>query len=84
MDDRMFDRTSFDDLKDASETKAAVTYFSHNEVKFRQQLESKGLSYDEIQEEVKSVWKAILAKCTKYGYSDHVTALKRRIYSIKK
>lgn len=80
---RMFDKDSFNDLKDASEVKSAVSYFSHNEVKFRQELASEGLSYEAIQQEVAAIWKAILAQCEEYKYSDYITALKKNIYSAK-
>jgi len=80
--DRMFDKASFRGLNSASEAKSAVHYLAHNEIKFRQELATEGLSYEETQKEVAAIWKSVLAACDKYKYSDYITISKKQIYKV--
>jgi hypothetical protein len=80
MDDRMFSPDSFDELKDVSEVKSAVSYFSHNEIKFRSQLASEGLTHEEIENIVGQLWVKLLKLCKEYKYSDYIVETKKQIY----
>lgn len=84
MSERMFDIDSFSDLKDASEVKAAVHYLAHNEAKFREELASEGLSYEDIQNTVGQTWIELLKLCGRYGYSDYIVEAKKSIYGADK
>lgn len=78
--DRMFDRNSFNDLQTASEVKSAVSYLAHNEIKYRQELASEGLTYDAAQKEVAETWKNLLKLCNEFKYSDYIVESKKRLY----
>lgn len=80
---RMFDSDSFEGLQDASEVKASVTYFAHNEIKFREELASEGLSYEAVKKEVATIWKSLLELCNKYKYSDYIVEAKKKLYDMK-
>jgi hypothetical protein len=79
--DRMFDLDSFDELKDVSEVKSAVQYFSHNEIKFRKELEEEGLEHSEVQSIIRHLWNKLLNLCKKYKYSDYIVKHKEGLYS---
>lgn len=81
MDNRMFSPDSFDGLKDVSEVKSAVTYFSHNEIKFRDELASEGLTHEEIESTVGQLWTKLLKLCKEYKYSDYIVEHKKRLYA---
>jgi hypothetical protein len=83
MSERMFDPTSFNDLQDVSEVKSAVVYLAYNESKFRQELASEGMDYDDIQKEVARIWTNLLKLCSKYKYSDYIVQSKKQIYGVK-
>lgn len=81
--DRMFDRESFlDEIKNKADARSCVRYLAHNELNFRKELASEGLSYDEIEDEVKAVWKNLLDSCKRVGYSDYITEAKRKQYNL--
>lgn len=79
----MFSTDSFDGLKDASEVKSAVSYFAHNETKFRQQLASEGLNYEAIGKQIATIWKSLLDKCSEFKYSDYIVEAKKSLYGSK-
>lgn len=79
----MFDENSFNDLKDASEVKASVEYFSKNELNFRKQLADSGMSYDEIQKTLRQTWINLLKLCSKHNFSDYIITAKKRLYGVK-
>lgn len=81
--ERMFDRDSFlDEITNKAEAKSCVQYLAHNESQFRRELASEGLSYDEINDEVKAVWKNLLDSCKRVGYSDYITEAKRKQFNL--
>jgi hypothetical protein len=81
--DRMFDADSFDNLQSAGEVKQAVDYLAHNEIKFREELASEEISYEDIQKEVRQVWSNLIKLCDKFKYTDHIVAHKKKLYSTK-
>lgn len=83
MVNRLFATDSYEDIKNASESKSAVKYLSRNEVKFKDELANEGLSYDEIQDEVKNVWLELLKVCDKFKYSDYTVEVKKSYYNTK-
>lgn len=83
MSERMFDVDSFNDLQDASEVKSAVHYLAHNEARYRKELASEGLSYEDIQNTVRQTWANLLKLCEKHKYSDYIVESKKRIYGGK-
>jgi hypothetical protein len=54
-----------------------------NEHKFRQELQDEGLSYDEVENELKTVWTNLIKSCQKVGYSDSLIEGKAKRYGIK-
>lgn len=67
--ERMFDNHSFtDEITNASEAKSCYKYFAHNVSKFRQELAEEGLSYDEIEKEVRQCWINLLNSCHRVGF----------------
>jgi hypothetical protein len=81
--DRMFDKDSFDDLQSAGEVKQAVEYLAHNETKFREELASEDLPYEEVQKEVGQIWINLLKLCSKFKYSDYLVVAKNKLYASK-
>lgn len=79
--ERMFDTDSFkDEVVDKATAKACVEYLAKNEIGFRKELYDEGLSYEDINEEVKKVWQNLLKACAKVGYSDYITKAKQQQY----
>lgn len=82
--ERMFDEHSFtDEIKSKKDAESCVMYLSHNESKFRKELASEGLSYEEIEAEVAKVWKNLLNACKKFGFSNYITEAKRKQFGVK-
>jgi translation elongation factor EF-1alpha len=77
----MFDKDSFtDEITGASEANSAVVYLSHNERNFRKGLIDEGLTYDQIEAEVATVWGNLLKACKRVGFSNHVTEARAKLY----
>lgn len=84
MVERMFDEESFgEEITNSDEAEACVNYFSHNESKFRYELECEGMEYDGIQLFVKQIWINLLESCKRVGYSDYSVEFKKRQYRYK-
>lgn len=82
--ERMFDDHSFqDEVQSNADAKSCVMHLAHNESKFRRELASEGLTYEQVEEEVKKVWKNLLKACSKYGYVDFMTQFKREQFGVK-
>ena len=81
--ERMFDADSFASLQNESEVKQAVDYLAHNEIGFKSELTSEGLSYEKVQIEVRQIWLSLLKLCDKFKYSNYVTVAKKVFYGIK-
>ena len=83
MADRMFDKDSFlDEVDSPAQARACVDYLALNEHKFRTELENEGLSYDEIENELKQVWTNLIHSCQRVGYSDSLVEGKAKKYGI--
>lgn len=84
MTERMFDKDSFHDEVDTTgQAEGCVEYLARNEHKFRQELHDEGLSYDEIEAELKTVWTNLLNACKKVGYSDSIVVGKAQRFGVK-
>lgn len=81
--ERMFGPRSFtDEIKTVEEAKAAVEYFSHNEIKFRKELSEEYLEYDDIQHIVRNLWLNLLISCRRVGYQDYIVDSKEQLYKM--
>lgn len=79
----MFDENSFtDEITTGAEAKAAVAYLAHNEIKFRKELASEGVSYAEMQNKVGQVWRNLLKSCKRVKYSDFTVQTKMAQYGV--
>jgi hypothetical protein len=77
----MFDKDSFtDEITDAKEANSAVLYLSHNERNFQEELINEGLTYDQIEAEIATVWGNLLKSCKRVGFSDHATEARAKLY----
>jgi hypothetical protein len=84
MAERMFDKDSFlDEVDSPGQAEQCVEYLALNEHKFRQELQDEGLSYDEVENELKTVWTNLIKSCQKVGYSDSLIEGKAKRYGIK-
>lgn len=67
----LFDDNSFlDEIKSTSEAKACYDYFTANLTAYRHQLAESGLSYDEVQKQVRQCWKNLLKSSQSVGYTN--------------
>jgi len=80
----MFDKDSFlDEVDSPQQARACVDYLALNEHQFRRELANEGLSYDEIEREVRQVWTNLIKSCQRVGYSDSLVRGKAEQYGIK-
>jgi len=69
--ERMFDEHSFqEEITKPSEAKACYDYFVSNLTAFRQSLAEEGLSYEEINEVVKTCWLNLAKSCARVGWTN--------------
>lgn len=69
--ENMFDNDSFqDEITSTSEARASYDYFTSNLTAFRSQLANRGLTYDEIENEVRQCWLNLLKSCQRVGYTN--------------
>lgn len=67
--EQLFDGDSFqDEITSPSEAQASYSYFAHNLTAFRHELTDKGLSYEEVEKEVRQCWINLLESCQRVGY----------------
>lgn len=65
----MFDSNSFqDEITNTSEAQASYSYFTHNLTAFRHELAEQGLSYEEVEKEVRQCWINLLHSCSRVGF----------------
>ena len=70
-DELLFDNDSFlDEIKSASEAKACYDYFTSNLTAYRHQLAEHGLSYEDVQKQVRQCWKNLLKSSQSVGYTN--------------
>lgn len=70
-EENLFDSDSFnDEITNASEAKSCYTYFTNNLTSFRHSLADKGLSYEDIQDELRTCWLNLLTACQKVGFTN--------------
>ena len=69
--EKLFGGDSFqDEITNASEAQAAYGYFTHNLTGYRHQLADAGLSYEDIEKEVRQCWMNLLKSCQRVGYTN--------------
>lgn len=84
MREPMFDKDSFgEEITSAAEAQSCVTYLAHNERNLRKELMAEGLSHEQEDEEVKTIWTNLLKSCKRVGFSDHITEAKAEQFGIK-
>lgn len=78
----MFDRDSFGaEINTPAEAKQCVEYLSSNERNFRKELMDEGLSHEQENEAVKTVWLNLLKSCQRVGYADTMTTMKAKQFT---
>lgn len=80
----MFDEHSFqEEITNPEEAEACTDYLAKNESKFRKELASEGLSYEEIEKEVATVWGNLIKSSVRVGFSNWTTEHKKKQFGIK-
>lgn len=66
VDDLLFDQHSFMDIEGRLDCMAKQKYFQANVSKFKNELENKGMSYEEINKVVDGLWRRLILAATKF------------------
>jgi len=82
--EKLFDKDSFiDEIKSSSEADSAYKYFAHNLTAYRQELTDEGLSYEDIEKEVRQCWQNLLDSSKRVGYTNSHLERIKALYKLK-